>query len=226
MMAIGIIIFISLNGLFQLFILHLRARILMGHYDVLCRFLSEEVASNLKDIKVISYSIVSMIVIGAAGIWIPWLWNEPGVALLPGGTVFTYVLALLGSLVCNKLFFHSNKLKNLVSTKGDKNEVNHSLAYIEHEKSSILSAWGILAGSFIIVITAIVYSKSNNEDSLLGILALILSWVLYFLANVTEVAEKTASIAKGEQEAKPPFPVLSQENTEFSVGFFQNGDDQ
>ncbi|MCH2192073.1 MAG: hypothetical protein MK188_14205 [Gammaproteobacteria bacterium] len=196
----------------------------MSHYEVLYRFLRDDVVSTLKDIKVISYSVVSMIIIGAAGIWIPWLWNDSKTAFLPGGTVFTYVLALLGSLVCNKLFFHSKKLENLIDNKGEKDKKAIESELFEYEKSTILSAWGILAGSLIIVLTAIVYSKNNNEDSLLGFIALIFSWILYYMASVTEVREKTAPVTKGNQEAEPIIPVVPEENADFGADFFQNGE--
>lgn len=201
----------------------------MSHIEILRKYISDDVLPTFKDIKVVSYSIVSVLFIGAAGIWLPWISQNTPDVLLPGSTVFTYVLALLGSLVCNKLFFHSHKINEISHCKPTFDESasvrNDNQIRDFFERSAILSAWGILAGGFIIVLTAIVYSKSNDQDSWLGLIALISSWILYYLATATEVKKKTEVTTKGNQDAVPIFPPVIESDMVIDENFFQTGKD-
>ena len=224
-----IIILLIIENSNILIILHWRIKSDMNHYQILCHYLNEDVLPTFKNIKVVSYSVVSVLIIGAAGIWMPWLTLDNMKAILPGSTVFTYVLALLGSLVCNKLFFHSHKYNEVHCIEDSFNEDTTRESHINKikyfEKSGILSAWGILAGSLIIVLTAIAYSKSYDQDSFLGFLSLILSWILYYLATASEIRQKTDPGGKGSQDAVPIIPSGNDNTLPLDADFFQTGKD-
>ncbi len=196
----------------------------MDDYQVLCTYLRHRILPTLFNIRVVSYSIVSVLIIGGAGIWMPWLSSNTTSELLPGSTVFTYVFALLGSLVCNKLFFYSSRSSINTSVPHEaKGHTSQSKDADEHENNAVLSAWGILAGSIVLIMTSVVYAKNYDDTSLLGVLSLILSWVLYYAATAWEVKEKTSTILKGAEDAEALFPFKESSETFFNAEFFQSG---
>ncbi len=196
----------------------------MSHYEILCKYISIVVFPTLKNVKVISYSVVAVVIVGGAGIWVPWLTPGDNFVILSGGTVFTFVFALLGSLVCNRLYFHSEKIKNLSTLLKDNNFDSSKFKYQleEIENGNVLSAWGLLAGSLIIVLTSICYAYNRESDSIIAAFSLLFSLIFYYVVTASEVSKKTESVSKGDEDAQSLFP-LSGEPEVFNAEIFQNG---
>ncbi|QWV06567.1 hypothetical protein KQ246_19440 (plasmid) [Pseudoalteromonas shioyasakiensis] len=196
------------------------------HVDVLLCHFKDNVWQSFKNIRVISYVAVSVLFVGGAGIWMPWVKEVKVTTWLSGATVFTYCFALLGSIICNRLYFYTKSLKeikNLYKKGLSEEEVEEH--FETHEVSSILSAWGMIFGSVIIILITIAYSKYYSADSIYGWLGLLLSLLLYLVASAEDL-DKDSSIndLKDKQEADPLVPAdLGEATTELNSDFFSNG---
>ncbi|RBW65353.1 hypothetical protein DS893_09655 [Vibrionales bacterium C3R12] len=196
------------------------------HYNVLLKYLSKSVKPSLFNIKVVSYLFVSVLLIGGAGVWMPWVRSTSFTAWLPGSTVFTYVFALLGTMLCNRLYFYTSQLrevKQMISDNREQDEIDKT--FLEFETHSVLSAWGIMVGAVILLLVSFSYSYFYNEDSWIGWLGFIMALCLYFVSSISDVDDKTKiEDQKDKQEAEPIIPNDSALDVELDANFFQTGE--
>ncbi|MBE3667445.1 hypothetical protein BOO25_00600 [Vibrio navarrensis] len=196
------------------------------HYNVLMEYLSKSVKPALLNIKVVSYLFVSVLLIGGAGVWMPWIRSTGFSAWLPGSTVFTYVFALLGTMLCNRLYFYTSQLKEvkqMIREKREPEDIDNT--FLEFEKHSVLSAWGIMVGAIILLLVSFSYSYFYNQDSWIGWLGFLMALCLYFVSSVSDVQDKTKiEDVKDKQEAEPIIPNDSDQGVELDANFFQTGE--
>ena len=172
------------------------------HVNVLLEHVKGVVVPAITNVRVVSYVLVAVVFVGGAGIWMPWVREDQIATWLPGSTVFTYSFALLGTIICNRLYFYTKSIKEI---KGyfaedlDKGQLEER--FQGHENRSILSAWGMLFGSLVIILITLSYSKYYSSDSYFGWIGLILALCLYFCAAAEDVIEKSSVIDKPEQAA-------------------------
>jgi len=196
------------------------------HINILTEHFKDVIKPAFCNVRVISYVLVSVVFVGGAGIWMPWAKESQITSWLPGSTVFTYSFALLGSIICNRLYFYTKSLKEIRSYfNKNLNEDEVDTHFWEYEKRSILSAWGMLLGSFIIILVTFSYAKYYSSDSIVGWLGLILSISLYFFASAEDVDNSSSVIplTKPKQDAEPIFTAQTTE-TSLNSDFFGNGD--
>lgn len=197
-----------------------------SHVDILVSHFKSNVWQSFKNIRVISYVAVSVLFVGGAGIWMPWVKETTISTWLSGATVFTYCFALLGSIICNRLYFYTKSLKEIKNIyKKGLSEEEIEKHFDTHEISSILSAWGMIFGSLIIILITIAYSKYYSADSIYGWLGLLLSLLLYLVASAEDLnKDSSINYSKDKQEAEPLVPAnLSEVTTELNSDFFSNG---
>ncbi|PKH07044.1 hypothetical protein [Moritella sp. Urea-trap-13] len=197
------------------------------HVNVLIEHFKNVIKPAFLNVRVISYILVSVVFVGGAGIWMPWAKEAQITSWLPGSTVFTYSFALLGSIICNRLYFYTSSLKEIRSYFNqnlDDTEIDNR--FNEYEKRSILSAWGMLLGSFIILLVTFSYAKYYASDSVVGWLGLILSILLYFFASAEDVDNSSSvlPVPKSKQDAEPIF-TPQDDDTSLNSDFFGNGSD-
>lgn len=199
-----------------------------SHIDILVSHFQGNVWESFKNIRVLSYVIVSVLFVGGAGIWMPWMKESTITAWLPGATVFTYCFALLGSIICNRLYFYTKSLKKIRKLyKEGLSEEEIQKHFEAHEVDSILSAWGMIFGSLIIILITIAYSKFYSEDSLFGWLGLLLSMLLYLVASAEDLDKESSviEVPKDKQEAEPLVPqVIDESSAELDSDFFSDGE--
>lgn len=200
----------------------------VSHVDILITHFQNIILPSFENVRVVSYVLVSVLLVGGAGIWMPWAKETHVGTWLPGATVFTYSFALLGSIICNRLYFYTKSLreiKGLVEREDDNVTLqNH---FENHEVGSILSAWGMIFGSFIIILITVAYSKYYNSDSVYGWTGFILSVLLYFFASAEDLDKKSSVTAKTKdnQDAKPLMPSGDgSEDSELNSDFFSDGE--
>jgi hypothetical protein len=198
------------------------------HVEVLTDYIKDTVAPSFTNVRVVSYIFVSVLLVGGAGIWMPWAKEAHLSSWLPGSTVFTYCFALLGSLICNRLYFYTKSLKEIKGNYETGMEQPELEKYFDkHEKDSVISAWGMLFGSFIIILVTFSYSKYYNEDSFVGWLGLALSILLYFSASAEEL-DKISRVQdkKDNQEAEPIVPSSMDGPVTEGSAFFSEGESE
>lgn len=201
----------------------------LEHFTVLSEHFKKVISPSFKNIRVISYVFIAVVFVGGAGIWMPWAKESNISTWLPGSTVFTYSFALLGTIICNRLYFYTKSLKDIKCFYNDgSNEAELNLKFEEYEKRSILSAWGMLFGCLIIILITISYSKYYDQDSIFGWLGLFLSIFLYFFASAEEVNNSSSvlPVLKDQEAAVAPVPVPVDGNEDpikFDSDFFTEG---
>jgi hypothetical protein len=150
---------------------------------------------------------------------------------LPGSTVFTYTFALLGSIICNRLYFYTKHLREVqrMYDKNDMDEESVKNYFLTHDRKSIISAWGMILGSLIIVLISFAYSKFYREDSIIGWIGFILAIFLSFLTLAEEVDDdsKVISSDKGQQDAETLISktFITESDGNSNSKFFGNGDE-
>jgi hypothetical protein len=199
-----------------------------SHVDILISHIKNVVWPSFKNIRVLSYVLVSVTFVGGAGIWMPWVKEASVDSWLPGATVFTYCFALLGSIICNRLYFYTKSLsetKALYERESPEEEIQSHFQHLED--GSILSAWGMLFGSLIIILITIAYSKFYANDSIYGWLGLLLSMLLYFVASAEDLdtQSRVNAPSKDRQDATPLVPQNIDDNdVELNSDFFSDGE--
>nr|WP_217993454.1 hypothetical protein [Aliivibrio wodanis] len=166
------------------------------------------------NVRIISYFIVSILCLGAAGIWLPWL--DKAVRFeqfFRADNIFTFVVALLGGLLCNKVFHADRIAKDIFS------ELKLKLDSAEHHKSSeiyallkkrkniykeqlALSAIGFLIGSVALILVIIGYSEFSSLNNSYSQLGLIISLILYLYATAEDIDDSTQFKVLAEEEPK------------------------
>ena len=206
-----------------------------SHYQILKQYLFDEVVESLKNIRVVSYVFVSVLLIGGAGVWMPWM-RGGAEHFLPGSNVFTYVFALLGTLLCNRLYFNVHRFQKIRGIVKNKKIAENSVFEIESiieefDKESILSSWGMLFGSIILLIVSYSYAYHYDTDSVASLVALLLSIVFYLASTAMDINKKTdpnGDTIKDRQDSKPPIPILDElddiNEDDLNSSFFQSGE--
>lgn len=222
-----IIIFILFEHFKFLIFLGIYMTATSEHFKVLNDHFEDVIKPSFRNIRVISYVLIAVVFVGGAGIWMPWAKESNITVWLPGSTVFTYSFALLGSIICNRLYFYTKSLKEIKKFYSDNLQVNEiNIKFEEYEKKSILSAWGMLFGSLVIVLITFSYSKYYAEDSIFGWLGLLLSIFLYFCASAEEVSISSSILPKPKdcEPASAPMPIdEGEESPTLNSGFFTEG---
>jgi hypothetical protein len=199
-----------------------------SHVEILISHFKNVVWPSFKNIRVLSYILVSVAFVGGAGIWMPWVKAASVNSWLPGATVFTYCFALLGSIICNRLYFYTKSLSEIRTLYKNNSEEEKIQSHFQNlEEGSILSAWGMIFGSFIIILITIAYSKFYANDSIYGWVGLILSMLLYFVASAEDLDRKSSVIpkAKDRQDAIPLVPQsIGESDVELNSDFFSDGE--
>lgn len=167
-----------------------------SHFGMMIKYIKDDVKPSLSNVKVLSYFIIAVWIFGGAGVWLPWLSNSDNIIYIPGSNVFTFSLALLGSLLCEKLFFNYKEIKLILKDVKAGRDVGEFLE--DYEKGTIISAWGMLFGSVNILLVIISYRYYYNETSFVNVLGLIYTIIFYFCA-ISKDVESNTSI--GGQEA-------------------------
>lgn len=197
----------------------------IDHVQVLRKHFKDKVWRSFKNIRVLSYVAVSVIFVGGAGIWMPWLKETSVTSWLPGATVFTYSFALLGSIICNRLYFYTKSLKEIrnIYTRNGVDSATVDAHFEEQEIGSILSAWGMIFGSLIIILITIAYSKFYNQDSIYGWVGLFLSIFLYFVVSAEDLDKDSSLGDKNKEDAEPIVPTsVGSDDKEFNSDFFSD----
>ena len=105
------------------------------HFKVLNDHFEDVIKPSFRNIRVISYVLIAVVFVGGAGIWMPWAKESNITVWLPGSTVFTYSFALLGSIICNRLYFYTKSLKEIKNFYSDNLQVNEiNIKFEEYEK--------------------------------------------------------------------------------------------
>lgn len=199
-----------------------------SHVDILISHFKNVVWPSFKNIRVLSYVLVSVAFVGGAGIWMPWVKEATVNSWLPGATVFTYCFALLGSIICKRLYFYTKSLSEIRSLYKKNSAEEEIQRHFQHlEVGSILSAWGMIFGSFIIILITVAYSKYYANDSIYGWVGFILSMLLYFVASAEDLDRQSSVIAKSKdrQDATPLVPQnIDESDVELNSDFFSDGE--
>lgn len=201
------------------------------HINVLVSHVKNVLWESFKNIRVVSYILISVVLVGGAGVWMPWLKESSVQSWLPGATVFTYCFALLGSIICNRLYFYTKSLRELRKLyKGLDDGKKIEAHFEDHENGSILSAWGMIFGGVIILFISFAYAKYSSEDSLVGWLGLFLSILLYFSASAEELdnSSRVLSKRKDNEEAEQIVPTepseIANNGSRLNSKFFSDGE--
>lgn len=161
---------------------------------------SQLVISNL---RVLSYFSVSILFLGGAGVWLPWLSsNTTFDSYFRGDNIFTFVLAILGGLLCNKVFnadrivvcildelkfkLKNNQLKN----ENDFSKILHAKGTL-YKRQLALSAVGFFVGSLSLIFVIVGYTLNSNDNSWCGIIGLLLSLALYIFSMAEDIDESS-----------------------------------
>lgn len=199
-----------------------------NHFGVLWKHLYCVVWGSFKNIRVISFVLVSVAFVGGAGIWMPWLKESEIDSWLPGSTVFTYCFALLGSIICNRLYFYTKSIRDFRSMYEEGNDDLIRDYFTNQDTASVLSAWGMLFGTIIIILISIAYANHYDSDSWIGWLGLVLSILLYLIASAEDLDKKSSVFPKSKdsEDAGPVVPAIS-DNLEAHLdgSFFQDGEE-
>lgn len=100
--------------------------------------------------------------------------------------------------------------------------------FITQDTASVLSAWGMLLGTIIIILVSIAYAHHYNSDSWIGWIGLGLSVLLYFFASAEDLDRKSSVLPKikDQEDAEPMVPPMTSDNKEhLDSSFFQDGED-
>lgn len=115
----------------------------------------------IKKIEIFSFFIVSVCFVGGAGVWLPWI-TDTNPQFLRGDNIFTYGVAILGGLLCDKLLF--SKDTNNRKFKGA----------------------GILLGTISLVLISIAYSKSRTESSYVALFGLLMALCIHLIVIASD----------------------------------------
>lgn len=166
----------------------------------------------LSNVVLCSYFIVSVCIVGGAGVWLPWITaNNP--EYLRGDNIFTYVVAILGGLLCDRLIFaKSSSYKNTI----DGAIIDQAIEPYEIRNKAI----GVLLGSIALLFVSIGYVKYPSISSIYALLGLGLSLVIVLITVSTD-KDKLPSDA----EVKPNSPLGDSNGAEPNANFLRNSDD-
>lgn len=174
----------------------------------------------ISNIRILSYFSISILFIGAAGIWLPWLGqNTPWESVFRSDNIFTFVVALLGGLLCNKIFHADRIVKSIFEELNEKtkNSAKHDSIELKkiitkrhaaYKEQLALSAFGLFVGAVIMVLVIVAYSNSPQQNNLWGGIGLILALFLYLFTSADDIEESTKvpEIANEDNEPSPqPF---------------------
>lgn len=165
--------------------------------------ISKKKEKIFKNIRILSYFFVSMVFLGAAGVWLPWL--KEGVYIdsyFRGDNIFTFALAVLGGLLCNKIFHADKVIKDIFkqlnfSFTSKDNHTSNELRLIMFDKSAeykeqiALTAIGLFFGSISLICIIYAYATSDTKTSFVGVFGLLLALILYLFSTADEIDENT-----------------------------------
>lgn len=157
----------------------------------------------VSNVRIVSYFVVSILFLGASGIWLPWLnISTKFDSFFRADNIFTFVVALLGGILCNKVFHADRIVKDILSelkAKLDSDDTHKSSDIYEpifkrkeiYREQLALSAFGFLVGSVALIFVVIGYSSGNELNSLSSFLGLIIALVLYLYSTADDVDDST-----------------------------------
>jgi len=187
----------------------------MKDFEHLTKFISEEGFPNLLNIKVVTYFLIAVCCFGGAGVWVPWLDTSADVIYLSGSNVFTFSFALLGSLLCEKLFFDKEGLKAKVDEAVKRNNLDEM--WDNQNISDKLYSWGMFFGAGNAMLAMLAYNFYPNETSLFNIITLVYTLVFFFFATSGYVKER-AGDGKEKELSKIIDAELSKNKSEPGMG--------
>lgn len=192
-------------------------------YLVLRNYVVKEIFPAILNIKVISFFSISIVFIGGGGIWLPWVRDEQINSYFPGSNVFTFSMALLGSLICKKLFFSAKVVNELLEMfKSDDPRSNIDNRVRDLKKETIVSAWGMIFGAISLILVIVSYANYYDEDSIYGVLGLFFALIIYIFSE-TPVIERDSRVPKGSQNSNLDdfIPPVLSDSKEIDSNFFQ-----
>jgi len=157
----------------------------------------------IKNIRILSYFFVSIVFLGAAGIWFPWLQQQTSFgSYFRGDNLFTFAIALLGGLLCNKIYHADSIIRDIFSEFTTELSQKDSVKSADmkniilkrrkkYKEQIVLSAVGLFLGCIALICIIYAYSSSPNKSSLVGFLGLLLSLGLYLFSTADEIDENT-----------------------------------
>ncbi|MEZ8776657.1 hypothetical protein [Vibrio splendidus] len=135
-------------------------KIRKNSWDGIGKELFSRLGNAIKSLQFIAFFLVGIILIGGIGIWLPYFTDKSGAAVLfESQNVFTYAVAILGTLVVEGFF--GNKQKSL-------------------------AALGLISGVLAFLLCSIGYYKLQTGLSIWVNIGAILSLLLFLLANVND----------------------------------------
>lgn len=192
---------------------NIRSAILKSNDWALVKFSTiRKVTLIVSNVRILSYFLVSIIFVGAAGIWLPWLYDDVKYqSFFRGDNVFTFVLALLGGLLCNKVFHADRIVKDIFKDLKIllENKSTHSsddIITILNKRKSVyreqlaLSAIGFVIGSVSLVLVIIGYAGSSELNNIYSFLGMLISLLLYIFSNAEEIDDSTKVEELSEDE--------------------------
>ncbi|GAB2664230.1 hypothetical protein [Vibrio panuliri] len=156
---------------------------------ILFDYLGDKGAQAIRNINVVTYFLLAVCCFGGAGIWVPMLAKGNDVVYLSGANVFTFTFALLGSLLCEQLFFSKKDLKERIDNAIDSGRVNET--WDEEMDNEKLSSWGLFFGVINGALAVVSYNYYPNETSWVNVFTLCYSLLFFFLATSGTIIEKT-----------------------------------
>ncbi|WIH22873.1 hypothetical protein [Photobacterium damselae] len=167
------------------------------------------------NIRIVSYFVVSILFLGAAGIWLPWLDSAVSFgSFFRADNIFTFVVALLGGLLCNKVFHADRIVKDIFSElklKLDSSD-EHSSSDIYgllirrrelYKEQLALSAVGFLIGSIALILVIIGYSENNTLNNIYSFIGFVMSLILYLYVTAEDIDDSTKFKLLSENEKNP-----------------------
>jgi hypothetical protein len=183
-----------------------------SEWDIAISAILTKCRDIIRNVRVLSYFFVSIVFLGAAGIWLPWINHATSnVHYFRGDNIFTFVVALLGGLLCNKIFHADRVIKTIFNELATilANQPEHKSRdlwkiftnrKIEYKEQIILSAIGLFWGAISLICIIYAYSNSTQQTSLVGAIGLIMALILYLFSTAEDINESSK------------FPVLTDED--------------
>lgn len=182
----------------------IRVYVLIGsEWRIAFKAIKSRTVKILKNIRILSYFLVSIVFLGAAGIWFPWLQQQTSFSsYFRGDNLFTFAIALLGGLLCNKIYHADSVIRDIFSEFTLELSQNDSVKSSDmkniilkrrnkYKEQIVLSAVGLFLGCIALICIIYAYSSSPNKSSLVGFLGLLLALGLYLFSTADEIDENT-----------------------------------
>lgn len=115
----------------------------------------------LNNIVLMSFFIVSVCVIGGAGVWLPWI-TESDPEYFRGDNIFTYGVAILGGLLCDKLLY----AKNIIQGSS--------------------TAAGLLFGCISLIFISVGYAHYKSESSLIAFVGVFVALIIHLMVTASD----------------------------------------